>query len=117
MTTHTSGPWCIHDAYKNNKPFDVVSTDGHTYQAFSLRISQGDKLVCEVTSSTHSAGFPMVDNETEARANAILIAAAPELLAIVKELKECSNYWSDYDVPIGIVDRLHEIIAKAEGKA
>lgn len=49
-------------------------------------------------------------------ANACLIAAAPELLAVVIELQESAEYWSEYDVPIGIVDRIRAAIAKAEGK-
>ena len=48
-------------------------------------------------------------------ANARLIAAAPELLAVLKELQESAVYWSEYDVPLGIVDRINAAIAKAEG--
>ena len=47
-------------------------------------------------------------------ANARLVAAAPDLLAVVKELEESASYWSEYDVPLGIVDRLRAAIAKAE---
>lgn len=49
-------------------------------------------------------------------ANARLIAAAPELLAVLQELEESSSYWSDYDVPVGIVDRIKAAIARATGK-
>jgi hypothetical protein len=38
------------------------------------------------------------------------------LLAVLKELEESSSYWSEYDVPLGIVDRIKAAIAKAEGK-
>ena len=48
--------------------------------------------------------------------NAHLIAAAPDLLAVAKELEESASYWSEYDVPLGIVDRLRAAIAKAEPK-
>ena len=51
----------------------------------------------------------------EQKANARLIAAAPDLLAVVEELEESADYWSEYDVPLGIVDRLRAAIAKATG--
>lgn len=34
------------------------------------------------------------------------------LLAVAKELQESAAYWSEYDVPLGIVDRLNAAIAK-----
>ena len=46
--------------------------------------------------------------------DAVLMAAAPDLLAVAKELEESASYWSEYDVPLGIVDRLRAAIAKAE---
>jgi len=42
--------------------------------------------------------------------------AAPDLLAVCEELVESAEYWGEYDVPIGIVDRLKEAIAKARGE-
>ncbi len=47
--------------------------------------------------------------------NEPLLAAAPALLAICQELAECADYWSEYDVPIGIVERLNAVIAQAKG--
>lgn len=46
-----------------------------------------------------------------------LAAAAPDLLAVCEELVESAEYWSEYDVPIGIVDRINAAIAKAGGTA
>jgi len=43
------------------------------------------------------------------------MAAAPDLLAVVQELADSSAYWSEYDVPLGIADRIRAAIAKAEG--
>lgn len=42
-----------------------------------------------------------------------LLAAAPALLAMCQELTDCAEYWSEYEVPIGIVERLHAVIAQA----
>lgn len=38
-----------------------------------------------------------------------------EMLAVLKELQESAAYWSEYDVALGIVDRINQAIAKAEG--
>jgi hypothetical protein len=45
----------------------------------------------------------------------LLLAQRDELLAVVQELEESASYWSEYDVPLGIVDRLRAAIAKATG--
>lgn len=36
------------------------------------------------------------------------------MLAMLKELEACAAYWSEYDVPLVIVDRLRQTIADAE---
>lgn len=48
--------------------------------------------------------------------NLSLILAAPELYNVLSELEESAHYWSDYDVPIGIVERIKQVLAKARGK-
>lgn len=50
------------------------------------------------------------------QANALLIAAAPDLLEVLEEVAECAEYWSEYDVPLGIHDRIKAAIAKAKGE-
>lgn len=52
----------------------------------------------------------------EWQANLRLCDAAPELLQLVIDLQESASYWSEYDVPIGIVDRINTAIAKATGE-
>lgn len=54
--------------------------------------------------------------ELERDANAALISAAPDMYAVLKEVAECSQYWSDYDVPLGIHDRIVAALAKAGGQ-
>jgi hypothetical protein len=47
---------------------------------------------------------------------ASLTAAAPDMLEVLQELDECAYYWSQYDVPVGIHDRIKSAIAKAKGE-
>jgi hypothetical protein len=77
----------------------------HCHEVVGVYAKDG-KLVASV----HT---PISDRSHDAR----LIAAAPELLSVCKELAASAAYWSDYDVPVGIVDRLRAAIAKAEGSA
>jgi hypothetical protein len=83
-TKHTPGPWKIGN--------DETS------------VSSSDDFVCDCRSN--------FDGNLDF-ANARLIAAAPDLLAVLQELEESSSYWSDYDVPVGIVDRIKAAIRKA----
>lgn len=93
MSKHTPGPWAA-----NFEAGRYVIT----YQA-----ELGPRMALAIT----GGHFP--DHE----ANARLIAAAPELLSVLLELKECSEYWSEYDVPVGIHDRINSAIAKATGES
>jgi len=38
-----------------------------------------------------------------------------QMLEVLKELRECAEYWSEYYVPIGIHERINNAIMKAEG--
>ena len=39
---------------------------------------------------------------------------APQMYSVLKELQESASYWSDYDVPLGIVDRINNVLEKVE---
>ena len=41
-------------------------------------------------------------------------AERDRLLEVLKEVQECSAYWSEYYVPIGIHDRIQAAIASVE---
>ena len=95
MTT-SKGPWS-YDAESG-----MVTTRDTTGDWTANSGPRGITVVCAVES-------------LDGVSNGELIAAAPDLLAVVKELEESSSYWSEYDVPLGIVDRIRSAIAKAEG--
>jgi hypothetical protein len=57
-----------------------------------------------------------VNNDPETVAMFQLFAAAPDMLEVLEELDECASYWSQYDVPVGIHDRIKSAIAKAKGE-
>jgi hypothetical protein len=42
--------------------------------------------------------------------------ASPDMMEVLQELDESAYYWSQYDVPIGIHDRIKSAIAKAKGE-
>ena len=47
--------------------------------------------------------------------NARMMVAAPTMLNVLEEIDECAAYWSEYDVPIGLHDRIRAAIKKARG--
>jgi len=95
MSGHTPGPWRLQ--LGKGVQFDYI-----------INTKKDQPVAC----FSHYKQF----TKKETKANARLIAAAPDLLAVVKELEESASYWSEYDVPLGIVDRLRAAIAKAELK-
>ena len=42
---------------------------------------------------------------------------APQMYMVLKELQESVSYWSEYDVPLGIVDRINDVLKKIETKS
>jgi hypothetical protein len=88
----TPGPWLFGLSNRNNE---------------AAIIGDIDSVVCYLPDATTGCTFKPAD--------ARLIAAAPMLLAVVQELEESASYWSEYDVPLGIVDRLRAAIAAATG--
>ena len=62
-----------------------------------------------VDESEHALGFAIDRVER-------LEAEKAEMLAVLEELRESASYWSEYDVPVGIVERIESAIRKARGE-
>ena len=91
-TQHTPGPWQVRPS--NN---EITNAD-HCRLPFAI-----------------VAGYSLIGATYENGKDARLIAAAPDMISVLKELQESAYCWSEYDVPIGIVDRINAAIAKATG--
>jgi hypothetical protein len=111
---YTPGPWTIHHAYREIKPFAVLpGGDSDPWVSCSTRISNGEKLICEVSMSTcKGKGCSSVSNVDEMVANAYLIKEAPRLL---EALEDCVKHIEEDAWPEWI-DELKTIIAKAKGE-
>jgi hypothetical protein len=94
--THTPGPWEIDD-----DTLDVVAP------------TIGDAPAYIACQPAYPAGRPL--EEGEVRANVRLIAAAPELLAV---LTWCADRWDKYDEDDApeLGQAIRDAIAKAEGR-
>ncbi len=116
MSEHTPGPWNIHASSIESQPFIVTPDDGQApWVAFQQWVASGNKIVCTTSMQTGKGGWPNVESVEEAKANARLMAAAPELLQALKEIvKNCDD---GFAVILGsLVEQGRAAIAKAEGK-
>jgi len=118
---HTLAPWNIHPHYTEIKPLAVIQEDGTGFVAWTTYVARGTKIIAEVRGYSTNAGYENVDNQFEVEANARLIASAPELLDVLKDLiydletvdsfalnETVRPIWED-------IDRAKAIIAKVEG--
>jgi hypothetical protein len=116
MGEHTKGPWEVDCNQWGTMPWSglIVRTrndgdNGESDHDGLMIVGVGD---CGWNNLKYS--MPILGPQLS-EADARLIAAAPDLLAVCQELAESAAYWSEYDVPLGIVDRLKAAIAKATG--
>ncbi len=98
----------IETTKRSRGPFGVRYTDGPF--SFDKAIFDADGTVLI---SIFRDGY---DNVSIHDGDWHLFAAAPEMLEVLQELDESAYYWSQYDVPVGIHDRIKSVIAKAEGR-
>ena len=96
MATHTPGPW-----YEDGLLFIGVDKDGNGKGWFDLSGGDGEYTA------------------EEAEANTKLCAAAPELLAVARDLADYRVGGPEVARPVlrGIIGRARAAIARAEGRA
>ena len=94
MSKHTPGPWAVRTHWNNDEAYEVYPTNGGTEPScgeWSAIVEVGDDCY-----------------EDEAKANALLIAAAPEMLEFAKWVASLKTG--------GLIEgRAREVIAKAGG--
>ena len=97
MSEHTPGPWQA----------DAIGSDG-SFEIWSTRdMPHNEWIICSRNGIEHRA--------PESRANAKLIAAAPDLLAALKEIAE--GYRAPSPTPIQDIKEIaRNAIAKATGE-
>jgi hypothetical protein len=127
--TQTPGPWTVHP-YSTVAAGTIAATDkrpGWTYR--DIIIGAGETIVARVESSTippEMAGYPRVREDQEAEANARLIMAAPDLLAVLHEVREVLDQYSDVrdgedgfprpNAAMAMLTRVEAAIARVEGR-
>lgn len=99
MSKHTTGPWKIRPHWANEDAFEVYPDNGNPgYGEWAAIVEVGDDCY-----------------EGEAEANARLIAAAPQMLDMLKKCLEALEYVGPWETPVGLIERVQGLIDKAEG--
>lgn len=71
--------------------------------------------ICRITPEPVEGADYWQGAEWQHRA-AALLGSAPAMLSMLLELQECAEYWSEYDVPLGLKERLDAVIREARGE-
>lgn len=100
ITKHTPGRWWVsgEDNDEVHCSIFVQDMDCNMHIALVKPPCVGDTIPAE-----------------QLKANARLIAAAPDLLEALKACNEAMSYMSEYDIPITLPDMVKAAIAKAIG--
>lgn len=109
---HTKGPWYVREDrefYHNHRqPFCIANHlgDGEEGRSLDGQDDDSSRWICRL----------MDDWSDEYKANARLIAAAPDMLSALRAVKPMLMYpQGDMETWIRIVDAVNAAIAKAEG--
>lgn len=102
MANFTKGPW---KEVPQNSAGPMIA---HEFETGNQMNPTGLRLVCHVLQRGNSI--------TEDRANAHLIAAAPELLEQLQALVGLLDESDEHEIEDSTLDECRAVIAKAEGK-
>ena len=93
----------------------VTRDDGKRWISRQMYVSQGEKIVCEVTLCKAiddvDLGYPRVSDDAEFEANVALISDAPDLLAMLAKLVD-----DEYCPTINHMREAREMVAKHSQK-
>lgn len=99
MSKHTPGPWAIRRHWSNEDAFEIYPDRGDPgYGEWASIVEIGDYCY-----------------EDEAEANARLIAAAPDMLDMLKVCHSALEYVGPWETPVGLIERVRDLIQKVEG--
>ena len=123
MSKHTAGPWSFHPHMGCNPSGDGYVTECESFDAHTVYIGAGETLLASVEAYAHKddtpdTGYQRVTDFDENRANARLIAAAPELLDVLRKLVRLeADGRAERESSIEYWEAARAAIAKAEGTA
>jgi hypothetical protein len=88
MSNFTPGPWNFHRSYPLDSEVRTVPAsengDLPAFDSWSASVANGDMIIANVIMRSATGGWPHIESLDEARANARLIAAAPEMYEALK---------------------------------
>ena len=98
----TPGPWVVDEDYEDEEQQAIgIVKEGHGYIA-GIHI---------LASCNNGEGFTAED-----RANAALIAAAPAMYAIIKDMREAFYVKGTRKALLEVMERSKNVLAQAEGR-
>ena len=109
---HTPGPWAVEDPMGADIGFWIVQDGLESYEWSCIAIVTGDD------EDTRSADARFI-TEDEQRANALLLAAAPEMRDMLRECRATFAFAADAGdtESNSFIEQIDAVLAKAEGRS
>lgn len=115
MTNAPPGPYSVHPYSRHQTRKTITDENGKQWDAATITIGAGRKIIGEVSLRTSQDGYPAIDSEDEMRAVAALWIAAPDLLAASAALVEYAKQGKG--VTAKHLNQLQDAIARARDTA